>query len=93
MDVLIDQEKMDAFAMYADQHELFDLFERMLTKMLIEKPQDPLTWMQEQLQKPAGRIIPKLFILLILIHPNDDISTSSVGFVLILNQEYTCITK
>lgn len=59
MDVLIDQEKMDAFAMYADQHELFDLFERMLTKMLIEKPQDPLTWMQEQLQKPA---VPSIII-------------------------------
>ncbi|KAI9360335.1 adenylate kinase-domain-containing protein, partial [Zopfochytrium polystomum] len=52
MDILLDREKIEAFAAYADRHELFDLFDALLSRLLIEKPADPLAWMIDALQKP-----------------------------------------
>ncbi|KAJ3312804.1 Adenylate kinase 8, partial [Blyttiomyces sp. JEL0837] len=54
MDILLEPAKFETFAAYADRHELFDLFERLLSRMLIERPADPLQWMIEALQKPVG---------------------------------------
>jgi adenylate kinase len=54
MNVIIDQDKLEGFASYADQHELFDLFEGLISRMVIERPQDPLQWMIDALQQPIG---------------------------------------
>ncbi|KAJ3410260.1 Adenylate kinase 8 [Chytridiales sp. JEL 0842] len=54
MDYILDPNKVQSsFAEYADSHELFDLFERLVTQMLIDRPQDPLQWMIDEIQKPV----------------------------------------
>ncbi|KAJ3209810.1 Adenylate kinase 8 [Dinochytrium kinnereticum] len=53
VDYILDQDKIQGLADYADKHELFDLFERLVAKMLIEKPPDPLQWAIDYLQQPS----------------------------------------
>ncbi|KAJ3015606.1 hypothetical protein HKX48_004467 [Thoreauomyces humboldtii] len=52
MNELLPHDGIDALAAYADKHELFDLFESITARMVIEKPDDAIQFMIEQLQKP-----------------------------------------
>ncbi|KAJ3295637.1 hypothetical protein HK104_002442 [Borealophlyctis nickersoniae] len=57
MDELLDRNRAEAFAAYADKHELFDLFEGIISRMLVERPEDVTQFMIEQLQKRKARAI------------------------------------
>ncbi|TPX54498.1 adenylate kinase [Powellomyces hirtus] len=52
MNELLPRDGVEALAAYADKHELFDLFESITARMVIEKPDDVIQFMIEQLQKP-----------------------------------------
>ncbi|XP_071947140.1 adenylate kinase 8-like [Antedon mediterranea] len=39
------------FATYAQKHELFELYRRLIARLLMEKPEDPLTFMLEELKR------------------------------------------
>ncbi|KAJ3037642.1 Adenylate kinase 8 [Rhizophlyctis rosea] len=52
MDELLDRNRAEAFASYADRHELFEVFESIVSRLLIERPEDVIQFMIDQLQKP-----------------------------------------
>ncbi|KAJ3044659.1 Adenylate kinase 8, partial [Rhizophlyctis rosea] len=52
MEDLLDRNRAEAFASYADKHELFELFESIVSRLLIERPEDVIQFMIDQLQKP-----------------------------------------
>ncbi|KAJ3121710.1 Adenylate kinase 8 [Physocladia obscura] len=56
MDSILDPTKVDAFAAYADRHELFDIFENLVKSVIVEMPDDPLQAMIDHLQKPAEKV-------------------------------------
>ncbi|KAJ3195586.1 Adenylate kinase 8 [Irineochytrium annulatum] len=58
-DYILDGDRVASFGSYADQHELFDMFERILARLLIERPTDPLQWMIDHLQQP---VVPAIVI-------------------------------
>jgi hypothetical protein len=64
MDYILDENKVQSFAEYADKHELFDMFERLITNMLIERPSDALQWMIDTLQKPVGEALALISVTL-----------------------------
>ncbi|KAI8819667.1 adenylate kinase-domain-containing protein [Fimicolochytrium jonesii] len=51
MNDLLPTDNIQALASYADRHELFDLFEGIIGRMVIDKPDDAIQFMIEQLQK------------------------------------------
>ncbi|KAJ3103969.1 Adenylate kinase 8 [Phlyctochytrium planicorne] len=53
VDYILDSDRIQGLADYADKHELFDLIERMTSRMIVEKPADPLQWAIEYLQQPV----------------------------------------
>ncbi|KAI8833545.1 adenylate kinase-domain-containing protein [Chytridium lagenaria] len=59
VDYILEPDKIQGLADYADKHELFDLFERLTARLLIEKPSDPLQWAIDYLQQP---IVPSIVI-------------------------------
>lgn len=56
----IDKSKLEGFASYADQHDIYDLFQSLVHNVLIAKPEDPLSHMIDYLRKPKT---PKVVIL------------------------------
>ncbi|KAI8617526.1 hypothetical protein BC830DRAFT_1113146 [Chytriomyces sp. MP71] len=52
MDPILDPAKVQAFAAYADHHELFDLFEGMVKSVVVDMPPDPLQHMIDYLKAP-----------------------------------------
>ncbi|KAJ3112707.1 Adenylate kinase 8 [Phlyctochytrium bullatum] len=60
VDYILDTDRIQSFAEYADKHELFDLFEGLMSRMLIEKPPDPLQWAIDYLQQPK---VPSIIII------------------------------
>ena len=56
MDDLLDRNRAEAFASYADKHELFDLFESIVSRLLIERPEDVIQFIIDQLQKPKSMV-------------------------------------
>ena len=54
MDAILASDKTEAFSAYADRHELFDMFENLISKLLIDRPVDPIQWMIDKLQEPIG---------------------------------------
>jgi len=48
-----------AFAHYLEKHDVFQLFEDMLKKLLIEQPENPMQYMVDMLKKPEA---PKIFV-------------------------------
>lgn len=54
MDDVIIQKQTEAIAEYADSHGLYGLFEDMLAKCLITKPEDIFSFFIDYLRKPKG---------------------------------------
>ncbi|KAJ3158060.1 hypothetical protein HDU89_000443 [Geranomyces variabilis] len=52
MNELLSRDNIEELAAYADKHELFDLFETITARMVIERPDDVIQFLIEQLQKP-----------------------------------------
>ncbi|KAI9193068.1 adenylate kinase-domain-containing protein [Polychytrium aggregatum] len=57
---LVTAERMQEFAAYADRHELFELFEHLVSKMLIERPSDIHQFLIENIPKPR---IPSIVVV------------------------------
>ncbi|KAL7748354.1 hypothetical protein RI367_006315 [Sorochytrium milnesiophthora] len=56
----LSETQLQSFAQYADRHGIYDLFAQMLKRLVVEKPSDPLAWMEEFLlapQRPAVVLI------------------------------------
>ncbi|KAI8899563.1 adenylate kinase-domain-containing protein [Globomyces pollinis-pini] len=51
---LIDSGKIQQIAEYAEKHELFDLFQELLSKLIIARPADPYQFMIDYFAKPPG---------------------------------------
>ena len=45
------------FAVYPERNDIFDLFERMLSSLIIKKPEDPLKFLIDWLQNDTSRKI------------------------------------
>ncbi|KAI9009519.1 adenylate kinase-domain-containing protein [Gaertneriomyces semiglobifer] len=54
MNELLARDRTESLAEYADRHELFDLFEGIVLRMVIERPDDVFQFMIDQLQKPKA---------------------------------------
>ena len=52
MSHLVDKEKLEQFATYADKHDIYSLFKAMTTKLLAELPEDPIQFMIDYIQTP-----------------------------------------
>jgi len=50
------------FQLYAEEHGLFDLYHRMLQRLVIVKPEDPLQWMIDWLQRESD-FVPKVAVI------------------------------
>ncbi|KAI9103257.1 adenylate kinase-domain-containing protein [Phlyctochytrium arcticum] len=55
MNELLPRDRAETLGTYADNHELFDLFQSIVSRMIIEKPDDVIQFMIEQLQKPNAQ--------------------------------------
>ena len=63
---LIEQSKLETFAEYVQKHGIFDLFQSMVSKMLIEMPDDPIQFMIDHFSAPKGLLkLRQLFLLLL----------------------------
>ncbi|KAI8913478.1 hypothetical protein EDD86DRAFT_245114 [Gorgonomyces haynaldii] len=51
---LLDDTKLEKFAAYAEKHGLYDLFQDLLSKMIVAMPSDPFQFMIDFLKKPSG---------------------------------------
>merc|ERR1712032_511731 len=50
------------FQLFAEEHGLFDLYHRMLQRLVIVKPEDPLQWMIDWLQRESDAV-PKIAVI------------------------------
>jgi hypothetical protein len=48
------EEHLNLFAEYADRHNVFNLFQDMLRQLLVAKPEKPLVWMANYLERRPG---------------------------------------
>lgn len=60
---LTDTGKNEKFAAYAEKHELFDLFQSSVSKLLIAKPADPYQFLIDTFSKQQECIVPILTVL------------------------------
>ncbi|KAJ3273042.1 Adenylate kinase 8 [Terramyces sp. JEL0728] len=57
MKEIVTQEKLEAFANYADRHEIYDLFRDTVSALVISRPADPFQFMMDYFTKPPGKSI------------------------------------
>ena len=57
--------KTSDFQEYAEQHELFQLFTQLLTDIVVDQPEDPLSWMIDTLQNDgmSNSLFPSISII------------------------------
>lgn len=54
MSNIIDPLKLEAFAAYAEKHGLYDMFQSVLSKLIIARPTDPFQFMIDHFSKSDG---------------------------------------
>ncbi|KAJ3325571.1 Adenylate kinase 8 [Boothiomyces sp. JEL0866] len=54
---IVTQEKLEAFANYADRHEIYDLFKDTVSALMVSRPADPFQFMMDYFTKPPGKSI------------------------------------
>ncbi len=57
MSHLVSDEQMEAFANYAEKHEIFEMFRDAISKLVIAKPSDPYQFLIDYFAKPRGKFI------------------------------------
>ncbi|KND05022.1 uncharacterized protein SPPG_00702 [Spizellomyces punctatus DAOM BR117] len=55
MNELLPKDRAASLASYADKHELFDLFQSITSRMVMDRPDDVIQFLIEQLQKPTAQ--------------------------------------
>jgi hypothetical protein len=57
MSHLVTQEQMEAFANYAEKHDIFEMFKDAVSNLVISKPSDPYQYLIDYFAKPRGKAI------------------------------------
>ncbi|XP_043914567.1 adenylate kinase 8 isoform X2 [Protopterus annectens] len=50
-------------SVYAEQHGIFDLIQKMVSSLLTDRPEDPIQYLIDMLKKSGGDEVPRIFIL------------------------------
>jgi hypothetical protein len=57
MSHLVADEQMEAFANYAEKHDIFDMFRDCVAKLVIDKPSDPYQFLIDYFARPRRKAI------------------------------------
>lgn len=74
MSDLVNLQKLEGFSNYAEKHDLFDMFGKCVSKLIVARPADPYQFIMDHFSKPRGKAI-------ILLAPPSSGLSSTVSLV------------